>query len=290
MGRAPRSCCHGKAARRCEPERGPCPRVRIRRPAEVRRILASRKIERVVILGANGSMGYGSGRTVHPGRYPDVSFLARTRAKGRRGSGRGDRAGALAHGGLARRGWRLRGGSRARGRARRSDLRGIDRGTSPSRRRCFDRVGEDPPRRRRSSRRSPRACRSTSWQRGATIHFAVTSWACTSSIRPTSSSATELVAGRDTDRRSCSISSSCSEESASVARWFAPADSPAFAGNRVGFKVLNEAVQLAQELGPLLVDRIVGPYTGRAMAPPGDGRPGRLGCPPRDRRQQFTRA
>jgi 3-hydroxyacyl-CoA dehydrogenase len=45
------------------------------------------------------------------------------------------------------------------------------------------------------------------------------------------------------------------------------ADTPAFAGNRVGFKVLNEAAQLAEELGPVLVDRIVGPYTGRAMTP-----------------------
>ena len=46
------------------------------------------------------------------------------------------------------------------------------------------------------------------------------------------------------------------------------ADTPAFAGNRVGFKVLNEAAQLAEQLGPLLTDRIIGPYTGRAMTPP----------------------
>ena len=45
------------------------------------------------------------------------------------------------------------------------------------------------------------------------------------------------------------------------------ADTPAFAGNRVGFKVLNEAAQLAEEHGPLLVDRLVGPYTGRALTP-----------------------
>jgi 3-hydroxyacyl-CoA dehydrogenase len=44
-------------------------------------------------------------------------------------------------------------------------------------------------------------------------------------------------------------------------------DTPAFAGNRIGFKVLNEAAQLAEELGPLLVDKLVGPYTGRAMTP-----------------------
>ncbi len=44
-------------------------------------------------------------------------------------------------------------------------------------------------------------------------------------------------------------------------------DTPAFAGNRVGFKVLNECAQMAEELGPMLVDRIVGPYTGRALTP-----------------------
>jgi 3-hydroxyacyl-CoA dehydrogenase len=44
-------------------------------------------------------------------------------------------------------------------------------------------------------------------------------------------------------------------------------DTPAFAGNRVGFKVMNECAQLAEELGPLLVDKLVGPYTGRAMTP-----------------------
>lgn len=44
-------------------------------------------------------------------------------------------------------------------------------------------------------------------------------------------------------------------------------DTPAFAGNRVGFKLLNECAQLAAQLNPLLVERIVGPYTGRALTP-----------------------
>ena len=42
---------------------------------------------------------------------------------------------------------------------------------------------------------------------------------------------------------------------------------PAFAGNRIGFKVLNEVAQLAEEHGVQLMDTLVGPYTGRAMAP-----------------------
>jgi 3-hydroxyacyl-CoA dehydrogenase len=44
-------------------------------------------------------------------------------------------------------------------------------------------------------------------------------------------------------------------------------DLPAFAGNRVGFKVLNEVAQLAERHGVQLMDTLVGPYTGRAMAP-----------------------
>lgn len=45
------------------------------------------------------------------------------------------------------------------------------------------------------------------------------------------------------------------------------ADMPAFAGNRVGFKVLNEVAQLAEEHGVAFMDYLIGPYTGRAMPP-----------------------
>ena len=44
-------------------------------------------------------------------------------------------------------------------------------------------------------------------------------------------------------------------------------DRPAFVGNRVGFKVLNEVAQLASEHGVTYMDYLVGPQTGRAMAP-----------------------
>lgn len=44
-------------------------------------------------------------------------------------------------------------------------------------------------------------------------------------------------------------------------------DMPAFAGNRVGFKVLNEVAQLATKHGVAFMDYLIGPYTGRAMAP-----------------------
>ena len=44
-------------------------------------------------------------------------------------------------------------------------------------------------------------------------------------------------------------------------------DMPAFVGNRVGFKVLNETAQLAAEHGVGYIDYLIGPHTGRAMAP-----------------------
>jgi 3-hydroxyacyl-CoA dehydrogenase len=44
-------------------------------------------------------------------------------------------------------------------------------------------------------------------------------------------------------------------------------DTPAFAGNRIGFKVLNEVAQLAEQHGVAYMDQLLGPHTGRALAP-----------------------
>ena len=44
-------------------------------------------------------------------------------------------------------------------------------------------------------------------------------------------------------------------------------DRPAFAGNRVAFKVLNEVAQLVPDYGVVFLDYLIGPHTGRAMAP-----------------------
>jgi 3-hydroxyacyl-CoA dehydrogenase len=77
---------------------------------------------------------------------------------------------------------------------------------------------------------------------------------------------TELVAGRDSDPALVDFVEAFAR--ARLGREIVrTADTPAFAGNRIGFKVLNEAAQLAEELGPVLVDRILGPYTGRALPP-----------------------
>lgn len=44
-------------------------------------------------------------------------------------------------------------------------------------------------------------------------------------------------------------------------------DRPAFVGNRVGFKVLNEVAQLSARHGVEFADYLIGSHTGRAMAP-----------------------
>src|SRR5512138_2607837 len=54
--------------------------------AEVRRLLATRKLERVVVLGANGTMGYGSA-ALFTQAVPEVIFLGRTKAKAEEGLG-----------------------------------------------------------------------------------------------------------------------------------------------------------------------------------------------------------
>jgi 3-hydroxyacyl-CoA dehydrogenase len=45
------------------------------------------------------------------------------------------------------------------------------------------------------------------------------------------------------------------------------ADTPAFAGNRIGFKVLNEVAQLAEVHGVAYMDQLLGAHSGRALAP-----------------------
>jgi len=44
-------------------------------------------------------------------------------------------------------------------------------------------------------------------------------------------------------------------------------DRPAFAGNRVAFKTMNEVAQLVPDYGVVFLDYLIGPHTGRAMAP-----------------------
>jgi 3-hydroxyacyl-CoA dehydrogenase len=83
---------------------------------------------------------------------------------------------------------------------------------------------------------------------------------------PTSITGCELIAHTNTDPGVIAIvrdflANVCGREVVECA------DQPAFAGNRVGFKVLNEVAQLAEEHGVAFIDQLVGPHTGRVLSP-----------------------
>jgi 3-hydroxyacyl-CoA dehydrogenase len=77
---------------------------------------------------------------------------------------------------------------------------------------------------------------------------------------------TELIAGKDTDPNVVEFIDAYAQKMLGRVM-IRTADTAGFAGNRIGFKVLNEAAQLAEQYGPVLVDRLIGPYTGRALTP-----------------------
>jgi 3-hydroxyacyl-CoA dehydrogenase len=52
--------------------------------AEIQAVLGNRRIDHVVVIGANGAMGYGSG-ALFTSAVPRVTFLARTKAKAEEG-------------------------------------------------------------------------------------------------------------------------------------------------------------------------------------------------------------
>ena len=83
---------------------------------------------------------------------------------------------------------------------------------------------------------------------------------------PTVIVGTEVIPGPDTDggvlRRTVEMLKARLGRKVIITR-----DKPAFVGNRVGFKVLNECAQLAEEHGVAYIDYLIGQHTGRAMAP-----------------------
>jgi len=231
--------------------------------AQVRDLLRSRAIERVVVLGANGTMGYGSA-ALFTQAVPQVTFLARTKAKAEEGLGaaiKQVRSPTVA--------------SRASVGSYDDDLEAEvgradlifealteDLGVKKD---MFDRVekarSEDSIVATVTSGLSINALcegRGDSFRRNFLgLHFF---------NPPNVIVGTELIAGRDTDPALVDfVEAFCRVHLGR--EMIRTADTPAFAGNRVGFKLLNEAAQLAEELGPVLVDRIVGPYTGRALTP-----------------------
>ncbi len=229
----------------------------------LRTLLSSRKIERVVVLGANGTMGYGSA-ALFTQAVPQVTFLARTKAKAEEGL-----AAAIRQVRSPTVALRARTGDYA------SDLATAVAGADL----VFEALTEDLPLKREMFAQVDAARRDDAIVATVTSGLSINQLAegRSASFRqhflglhffnpPNVIVGTELVAGRETAKDVVDFVDAFATVrlGREIIRTH---DTPAFAGNRVGFKVLNEAAQLAEELGPLLVDKLVGPYTGRALTP-----------------------
>jgi 3-hydroxyacyl-CoA dehydrogenase len=231
--------------------------------AEVRRLLASRKIEKVVVLGANGTMGYGSA-ALFTQAVPEVTFLARTKAKAEEGLGaaikqvRSPTVASRSHVGDY--------GHDLERAVAEADL-------------VFEALTEDFGIKKDMFDKVEKFRRDDSIVATVTSGLSINALCAgrSESFRrnflglhffnpPNVIVGTELIAGNETDPEVVDFVEAFSRVRLGR-EMIRTADTPAFAGNRVGFKVLNEAAQLAEEHGPALVDRIVGPYTGRAMTP-----------------------
>lgn len=232
-------------------------------PRQVREIARSRSLEHVVVLGANGTMGFGSG-ALFTQAVPKVSFLARTKAKAEEGL-----AGAIGQVRSPTVASRVECGDYD------SDL---ERAVSEADL-IFEALTEDFAIKKQMFDRVEKARRDDSIVATVTSGLSIRSLCKgrSESFRrnflglhffnpPNVIVGTELIAGSDTDPAVLDfVEAFCR---AHLGREMVrTADTPAFAGNRVGFKVLNEVAQLADELGPVLVDRLIGPYTGRALTP-----------------------
>ncbi len=234
-----------------------------RRAAEMRSLLSDRKIERVVVLGANGTMGYGSA-VLFTTAVPHVTFLARSREK--------------AEAGLAAAIKQVRSPTVAT----RAEVGDYDNDLEAAVERAdlvFEALTEDLEIKRAIFDRVEKVRRDDSIVATVTSGLSINQL-CegrSDSFRkhfvglhffnpPNVIVGTELVAGADTEKNVVDF-----VEAFATLRLgrvvVRTNDTAAFAGNRVGFKVLNEAAQLAEDLGPVLVDRLIGPYTGRALTP-----------------------
>ena len=231
--------------------------------AELRKLLSARKIEHVVVLGANGTMGYGSA-ALFTQAVPKVTFLARTREK--------------AEEGLAAAIKQVRSPTVASG-SEVGDYEGDLEKAVATADIVFEALIEDFEIKREMFDRVEKARRDDAIVATVTSGLSINQL-CegrSESFRkhflglhffnpPNVIVGTELIAGDDTDPELVDFIDAFS--TLRLGRVMVrTSDTPAFAGNRVGFKVLNEAAQLAEQLGPVLVDRLVGPYTGRALTP-----------------------
>lgn len=229
---------------------------------EVRRLAETRKIEHVVVLGANGTMGYGSA-ALFTHAVPRVTFLARSTEK--------------AEAGLAAAIKQVRSPTVASA----SECGSYDdlESALATADLVFEALTED------LAIKNEMFDRVAEYRRDTAIIATVTSGLSINRLcegrgesfrkhflglhffnPPNVIVGTELIAGGDTDPEVVDFVEAFSRVrlGREMIRTY---DTPGFAGNRVGFKVLNEAAQLAAQLGPVLTDKVIGPYTGRALTP-----------------------
>ncbi len=226
-------------------------------------LLNSRSIKHVVVLGANGAMGAGSG-ALFTTAVPRVTFLARTKEK--------------AEGGLSAATKMVRSSTVAKRVDTGSYDADFDRAVAEADL-IFEAVTEQLDLKREFFERIDKVRRPDSIVATVTSGLSINLLAegRSESFRknflglhffnpPNVIVGTELIAGKDTDPKLVDfIDEYCSRRLGRA--MVRTADTPGFAGNRIGFKVLNECAILAEEHGPLLIDELVGPYTGRAMTP-----------------------
>ncbi|HEX4477185.1 MAG TPA: 3-hydroxyacyl-CoA dehydrogenase family protein [Polyangiaceae bacterium] len=231
--------------------------------SELNDILGSRKIEHVVVLGANGAMGYGSG-ALFTTDVPRVTFLARSKAKADEGLKSAVDA------------------VRSSTVATRVDTGDYDKDFEAAVSKAdliFEAVTEDFEIKQGIFEKVDKFRRPDSIIGTVTSGLSINALATgrSESFRkhflglhffnpPNVIVGTELISGKDTDPKLADFVDVYATKRLGRVM-IRTADTPGFAGNRIGFKVLNEAAQLAEEHGPLLVDKLVGPYTGRALAP-----------------------
>ncbi len=223
----------------------------------------AREIERVVVLGANGAMGAGSGE-VFAAAGIHTTFLARTRDKAEKGRARAEKM------------------------AKSTAIsKYIDVGTYDD---DFDRVvaeadlvfeavAENMDLKRQYMARIDKVRKPGSIVATVSSGLSIAGMVaeCSEDLRkhflgmhlfnpPNVIVGCELVPHAGTDAQVTAFVESLLADGLGrqVVR---TADLPAFAGNRVGFKLLNEAAQLAEEYGVGYIDALIGPHTGRAMAP-----------------------
>lgn len=228
-----------------------------------RAILKSRRLDHVVVIGANGTMGFGSA-ALFTNAVPKVTFLARTRAK--------------AEEGLQAAVDQVRSSSLAL----RAEVGSYDDDLPAALATAdlvFEAVAEDMRIKKQifdliEEHRRPDSLVATvssglsinQLAEGRSDNFRQNFCGLHFFNPPNVIVGTELISNTDTSPEVLDfLDAFCTLRLGR--EMVRTSDTPAFAGNRVGFKVLNECAQLAVDLGPLLVDRIVGPYTGRALTP-----------------------